>query len=89
VPDSNLPFNDDSELAILIGATKKEIRAGLGAPEYCSESRHLEDDCPNSREWAYFFFHREPLTFGGGCCALELEFNARSKVKLVKWQAQR
>ena len=84
-PDSNLPFNDESDLKILIGVSREQIQAGLGAPEYCT----LQPNCMRSEEWAYFFFYNEPLTFGGGCCALALYFNSNGRVTFVKWQAQR
>ncbi len=83
------------DLANVLGTSRAEIAAILGAPDFCGQATPR---CMTASRWTYFFFRYRPpssrlvspgtvavtVTAGGGW-SMDLSFSKKGEVQQAKW----
>jgi hypothetical protein len=91
-------FGRDLDVAPLVGMTRDQIRAALGAPSICGGPGYRIHDprgnwaptapCRTPEDWYYSFYRLPPRSVGGGT-ELLLQFDAAGVCTVALWRGSR
>lgn len=91
-PDQRVETGGDIALEPLLGITRAELRAALGAPRTCEKNEVTTADgrklpvapCQTNDDWFYSFYHLPRASVGGGP-ELLLQFDDRGACVSARW----